>query len=47
MIKNIGSIGYKIKVTVLCNDDELNELDEYVFSVRKDEDFDYNENQLC
>ena len=31
----------------LCNDDELNELDEYVFSVRKDEDFDYNENQLC
>ena len=32
------------RTTVLCYDDELNELDEYVFSVRKDENYDYNEN---
>lgn len=34
VLHNIGNLSYKVKATVLCYDDELNELDEYVFSIR-------------
>lgn len=41
---------YKLKVVALCNEAKFNDLDEYVFSVRKSQKFQYFEEvffQLC
>ena len=47
ILQNLTSVPFSIKATVLCFDDEMNELDEYVFSVRKEDNYEYNESQVC
>ena len=44
ILRNLTSVPLTTRTTVLCFDDELNELDEYIFSVRSEENYDYNEN---
>ena len=43
IISNLSSVPQTIKSTVLCFDDELNELDEYIFSIRMGNNYEYNE----
>ena len=43
LLRNLTSVPFSVKTIALCFDDELNELDEYVFSVRKEDNCEYNE----
>ena len=43
IIHNISTVPQTTKITALCYDDELNELDEYIFSVRMNNTYEYNE----
>ena len=46
MIKNLKNVPFSFETTVLFFDNELNELSEYVFSIRKEDNYDYNESLL-
>lgn len=43
---NKGGVELTYKIHLVCKDDALNELDEYVFSMRKTGSFDYNDKYL-
>lgn len=43
LLRNLTSVPFSVKTIALCFDNELNELDEYVFSIRKEDNYEYNE----
>lgn len=45
-VYNKTGLDLTYKIHVLCNDEVLNELDEYVFSMRKTGSYDYNDKYL-